>query len=80
MRVLNDFLCTHCNQTEEHFVGNLVTTVKCVTCNRQATKVQAAPNFTLPGNDPAGFPTAHANWERKRKRQIAHELKTNPES
>jgi hypothetical protein len=80
MRVLNDFHCPTCNTTLEYFADNLSTTVDCLYCTKEAVKVQRAPNFSLPGNDPAGFPTAHANWEKKRKQQIAHEMKTNPES
>jgi hypothetical protein len=74
MRVFNDFKCPigHLN---EHYVDNLETKVDCLDCGVEATKVRSVPHFQLPGNDPAGFPTAHANWEKKRMQKIAQETK-----
>lgn len=78
MRVLNDFECTHCGSTNEYFVDNRESTVSCIDCGAPATKVLAVPNFHLPGNDPAGFPTAYDQWEKKREQKMAHEAKATP--
>ena len=74
MKVLNDFRCP-LGHTNEHFVDNSDTVAICYTCGCTATKVRSVPNFQLPGNDPAGFPSAHRNWERKRTQKIAQETK-----
>jgi hypothetical protein len=75
MRVLNDFYCPRCTTTKEYFVDNLMTTVDCLYCQTEATRVQHATHFNLPGNDLAGFPTAHARWEKRREQKIAQEIK-----
>lgn len=74
LRVLNDFQCPR-GHTHEHLVDNLVHTVQCIDCKHQATKVRSIPNFQLPGNDPAGFPTEYGRWEKKRKQKMALEKK-----
>ena len=75
MKVLNDFHCPSCGRTEERFVDNTIVSVDCLHCNVSATKVRSVPNFQLPGNDPAGFPTAHDQWAKKRQQKIAEERK-----
>jgi hypothetical protein len=81
MRVLNDFKCIECDTLyADKLVDNETTTIDCLSCEGFATRVRSVPNFSLPYNDPAGFPTAHQKWEQKREQQIKHELKTNPES
>lgn len=74
MRVLNDYECPE-GHKKEYFVENLTTTVKCIDCGKEATKVRSVPNFSLPGNDPAGFPTAYDQWAKKRDQKIAQEKK-----
>jgi Zn ribbon nucleic-acid-binding protein len=76
MRVLNDYLCDHCGRMDEHFVENHIKTVECLDCGNVATKVRSVPNFQLPGNDPAGFPTAADKWVKKREQKMAQELKS----
>ena len=75
MRVLNDYYCPKCGATHEHFVDNEVLTVDCLDCQSPATKVRAVPNFMLPGNDPAGFPTAADKWVKKREQKMREEMK-----
>jgi len=75
MRVLNDFVCPQ-GHFKEHFVENYVMTLECHSCADVATKVRSVPNFQLPGNDPAGFPTAYDKWNKKREQKIAQELKS----
>lgn len=72
MKVLNDFKCPEGHE-HEYFVDNLAKTVECKDCGSEASKVRAVPNFSLPGNDKAGFPTAHAAWERKRNQKMSEE-------
>jgi hypothetical protein len=78
MKVLNDYYCPSCGRTKEHFVENSVMTVSCHSCSEPATKVRAVPNFMLPGNDPAGFPTAADKWVKKREEKRQQELKADP--
>lgn len=73
MKVLNDYYCGSCGRTEELFVENGLMTVECQHCQKDATKVRAVPNFQLPGNDPAGFPTAADKWVKKREQKMAEE-------
>ena len=73
MKVLNDFWCASCGLEKEHFVENTVDHVSCHSCGQRATKVRSIPNFVLPGNDPAGFPTAADKWVKKREQKIAQE-------
>lgn len=73
MRVLNDYACSHCGWQAEQFLENAITQTPCLECGGSAKKVRSVPNFQLPGNDPAGFPTAHAQWERKRDQKIRQE-------
>ena len=76
MKVLNDYACESCGTQAEHFVENSVQTLKCLECEGVATKVRSVPNFMLPGNDPAGFPTAADKWVKKREQKIAQEQKS----
>lgn len=73
MRVLNDYACSHCGWQAEHFLENSVTETPCLDCGGVAKKVRAVPNFQLPGNDPAGFPTAADKWVKKREQKMALE-------
>jgi hypothetical protein len=79
VRVFNDFECPK-GHFNEYFVDNLDTKVNCRDCDEEATKVRSVPNFHLPGNDKAGFPSAYAKWEKDRNQKIAQEIKSNPES
>ena len=74
MRVLNDFKCPE-GHINEHFVDNSDTTATCYACGATATKVRTVPNFQLPGNDPAGFPTAADKWVKNREQKRQQELK-----
>jgi len=77
MNVLNDFYCDHCgSQFYDQFLDNEITTIDCLTCGNIAKKVQHIPTFMLPGNDAAGFPTAHDKWVKKREQKLAQEQKT----
>ena len=78
MRVLNDYYCIACGRTAELLVDNAITMVACPGCGESATKVRAVPNFQLPGNDKAGFPTAYDKWEKKRNEKMALERKQEP--
>ena len=76
MKVLNDFYCTSCGtQFYDQFLDNETTTIDCLHCDGSAKKVQHIPTFMLPGNDAAGFPTAHDKWVKNREQKIALELK-----
>lgn len=75
MRVLNDYTCNQCNITEEHFLENEILTVTCRQCGGLAKKKRNVPNFSLPGNDPAGFPTAADKWVKKREEKMREESK-----
>ena len=72
MKVLNDYLCSN-GHNKEYFVENDIKTVECRDCGVPAQKVRAVPNFQLPGNDAAGFPTAYDKWEKKREEKMAEE-------
>jgi hypothetical protein len=81
MKVLNDFNCNRCGILfVDRFLDNEITTYDCPHCGGIAEKVRPIPRFQLPGNDPAGFPSAHAKWSKKREQKIAHELKQDPQS
>ena len=76
MLVYNDFRCSACDTiNEDKLVDNEVTVVDCQYCGSPATKVRSVPNFRLPGNDAAGFPSAHAKWAKKRDQKMAQEKK-----
>lgn len=76
MKVLNDYRCDRCGYIGEHFVENSTASVECLDCGGVATKVRSVPNFMLPGNDPAGFPTAADKWVKKREQKMAQEKLT----
>jgi putative FmdB family regulatory protein len=78
MRVLNDFYCPSCGHEEELFLENDVDHTTCQKCGDIARKVINAIAFQLPGNDPAGFPTAADKWVKKREQKMAQERKLNP--
>ena len=73
MRVFNDFRCTSCDVRDEYFLENSAQTVTCRHCGSEAKKAATAPMFKLPGNDPAGFPTAYDQWAKKREQKMAEE-------
>lgn len=76
MKVLNDYMCDHCGWCTEEFLDNSINAIECIDCKGVARKVRTIPNFTLPGNDPAGFPTAYDQWEKKREQKMAIERKS----
>lgn len=76
MRVLNDFTCDKCGTKDEYFLENDIAIVECQDCGGVARKAIGTPNFKLSFTDPAGFPTEHAKWAKKRERRIAEEKKT----
>lgn len=76
MKVLNDFRCDNCGTTKELFLDNNTHHVDCLDCGGVAEKVRSVPNFVLPGNDPAGFPTAADKWVKKREQKIREEQRT----
>ena len=76
MKVLNDFLCNHCGWAAELLEENTTKSVDCLDCGGSAFRVLSVPNFQLPGNDPAGFPTAYDQWAKKRDQKIAQEKKS----
>jgi len=68
MRVY-DYECTHCALVQERFVlGPNTRTVKCRGCAHDAKRLICAPMFRLPGDDPAGFPTAYDKWGKDHER------------
>jgi hypothetical protein len=70
MKVLNDFYCTFCGTTMyDQLLDNGIVTVDCLNCHKPANKVQHIPKFVLPGNDAAGFPTAHDKWVKNREQK-----------
>jgi len=74
MKVLNDFQCNACGTLYvDRLVDNTELTIDCLNCPESATKVRSVPNFMLPGNDAAGFPTAADKWVKKREQKIAQE-------
>jgi predicted nucleic acid-binding Zn ribbon protein len=73
MRVFNDYECDQCGCIEEHFLENGTRSCTCLQCGGTARKVLSVPHFQLPGNDPAGFPTAADKWVKKREQKMAQE-------
>jgi hypothetical protein len=67
--MIKDFKCPNKHVTER-FVGNHVTMTPCQECMEQATNIITGTSFRLPGNDPSGFPTAHAAWNKKRNQHM----------
>jgi hypothetical protein len=81
MRVLNDFHCNACGILYvDRLVDNKELTIDCLSCDGLATKTRSVPNFSLPGNDASGFPTAFDKWEKKRAQKIREELKQEPQN
>lgn len=78
MKVLNDFKCLGCDDQDEYFVDNSAREVVCRCCGATATKVRTVPNFSLPGNDPSGFPTAYDQWAKKREQKMKEEQRQQP--
>jgi hypothetical protein len=70
--MIKDFKCPVGHKTER-FVENHVTMTPCQECNLQATNIISGTSFRLSGNDPAGFPTAHAKWNKKRMEKLKQE-------
>jgi hypothetical protein len=72
--MIKDFRCPAGHLTER-FVENHVTMTPCQECMEQATNIVSGTSFQLPGNDPRGFPTAHAAWEKKRNQKMTQEAR-----
>ena len=67
MRVY-DYHCKRCNTTTEEFVrDHTVDTIECAICGGTADRLICAPRFSLDPNDPAGFPSAYAKWDKDRR-------------
>jgi len=79
MRVFNDFLCTNCGITEEHFLENDCKQTTCLVCGAPARKILRPISFQLEGQS-GHFPTASDQWVKKREQKMALERKSNPES
>lgn len=65
MRLLRDFVCTHCNSTQERYVTDEVNAVPC-DCGETAFRVVSAPRVALDGTNP-DFPGAYDRWARIRE-------------
>jgi hypothetical protein len=70
--LIKDFRCPSGHVTER-FVENHVVTTPCQECNQLAATIISGTSFQLPGNDPHGFPTAHAKWTKKREQKMKQE-------
>jgi len=72
MRHLNDYQCPTCNTISEH-LANPLDVILC-DCNGEAelTIVISAGHFILDGAS-GDFPTAAAQWDKRRNQQIAQE-------
>jgi len=73
MKILDDYACEQCGLVEELYVERGTQTVKCRDCEGVAARVRSVPNFQLPGNCAAGFPTAYDKWNKNRMQKIAEE-------
>ena len=69
MKVLNDFHCSFCNNTEEHLADNGTITVVCPTCNGTAVKqrrpIRAKLDHTFPGEED--------RWVKRRAEKLKDE-------
>ena len=70
---LFDFQCDR-GHRDEHFVEPEVRTVVCRTCGGVAVRLLSAPRIRLEGLS-GDFPTAAAQWEKRRESHMAKERK-----
>jgi DNA-directed RNA polymerase subunit RPC12/RpoP len=66
MRLLNDFVCSHCGTVTEALIDTEYRTIECPECQGNATIVQAMPTVRLEGITGA-FPGAADRWARIRE-------------
>ncbi len=77
MRVY-DFRCIACDSINEHFVANSnITIVTCRDCGADSHRMICTPSFHLPGDDPAGFPTAYEKWGNNQIKRVKAAEKKN---
>ena len=69
MKVLNDFHCSFCNNTEEHLADNGTITVVCPTCNGTAVKQRRPIRSKLD----LSFPGEVDRWVKKREQKLREE-------
>jgi putative FmdB family regulatory protein len=61
-----DFECKSCETINERLVSISESEMQlCEVCNKPIVRLLSPTVFMLDGTDP-GFPTAYANWNRKR--------------
>jgi len=76
MRVY-DYRCTECDTVKECFVSSSEVHSVICQCGHTALREVCSPPFKLPGNDPAGFPTAYAKWGKDHEQGAARAAKKN---
>ena len=77
MRVY-DYQCGSCGAVHEHFVNNSdITMVECKSCGDESFRKPSAPRFKLPGDDPAGFPSAYHKWGTDQIKRVKQAEKKN---
>ena len=78
MRVLYDFTCESCGNTEEKFVDTNTRSVPCV-CGKNMKRDIAMPTVSLEGITGA-FPGAHDKWARIREEKFRKNIRRNHEN
>lgn len=73
MRVINDFTCTDCGTTQEHFIDSSTTAVRC-NCGGEAKKQLSSVTFKADIGKNATT-KAILQWAKKRERKLKHERK-----
>lgn len=73
MRVINDFTCTECGTTSEHFVDSSTASVRC-DCGGEAIKALTSVTFKADVGKNATT-KAVLQWQKKRNRKLNQERK-----
>lgn len=69
---IRDCRCKDCGYQFETYLGNYPPP-QCHECGGDSKYIVSGTSFTLNGSDPAGFPTAHAKWAKKRQQKMREE-------
>ena len=67
MKLLRDFTCDDCYNSEERFIDSDITEYKCK-CGGTMKRIIGMPKVALDGTDP-GFPGAYEKWGRVREQR-----------
>lgn len=70
-----EFRCVK-DHVSEKYVDDSVTVIQCPHCGNDASRIISTPHFMLEGYS-GSFPTASAQWVRKRESHIKYERKMN---